>query len=164
MAAAGRNSSSYAWRAAARFAVVFLMAANILLLTPFAAPETKAAPTRAPTASRTQSKKIPAAQKANESGTKSGAAASPEAKPKGGARPTAPSSQTGSGTAPVTPQAPTTKLAPLPPVDTSVPPPTLPRATRERMRACAEEWGKKKRASNAGLPMWRDFATGCLTR
>jgi hypothetical protein len=32
------------------------------------------------------------------------------------------------------------------------------------MRACAEEWDKKKRASSAGLPMWRDFATRCLTR
>jgi len=65
---------------------------------------------------------------------------------------------------PAPPVAPQQKLAPLPPVDTSVPPPMLPRASRERMRACAEEWEKKKRAATAGLPMWRDFATGCLTR
>ena len=51
-----------------------------------------------------------------------------------------------------------------PPVDTSQPPPTLPRAPREKMRACAEEWDRMKRESKDGLPMWRDFATGCLTR
>ncbi len=60
-------------------------------------------------------------------------------------------------------------LAPVPPhtsapVDTSQPPPSLPRAPREKMRACAEEWDKMKRESNSGLPMWRDFATDCLTR
>jgi hypothetical protein len=32
------------------------------------------------------------------------------------------------------------------------------------MRACAEEWEKKKRATKTALPMWREFATGCLTR
>lgn len=51
-----------------------------------------------------------------------------------------------------------------PPVDTSQPPPTLPRAPREKMRACAEEWDRMKRESKDGLPMWRDFATECLTR
>ncbi|KAF0213786.1 MAG: hypothetical protein FD172_213 [Methylocystaceae bacterium] len=51
-----------------------------------------------------------------------------------------------------------------PAVDTSQPPPTLPRAPREKMRACAEEWDKMKRESKDGLPMWRDFATQCLTR
>ncbi len=56
------------------------------------------------------------------------------------------------------------KLPPLPPVDTSTPPPLLPRASRERMRACAEEWEKMKRATKTTLPMWREFATGCLTR
>ena len=55
-------------------------------------------------------------------------------------------------------------LKPVPPVDTSIPPPSLPRASRERMRACAEEWGKMKMAAKGGLPMWREFATGCLTR
>jgi hypothetical protein len=55
-------------------------------------------------------------------------------------------------------------LAPLPPLDTSVPPPLLPRASRERMRACADEWNVMKRKSIAGLPTWREFATGCLTR
>jgi hypothetical protein len=51
-----------------------------------------------------------------------------------------------------------------PAVDTSQPPPTLPRAPREKMRACAEEWDRMKRESKDGLPMWRDFATQCLTR
>lgn len=49
------------------------------------------------------------------------------------------------------------------PVDTSVPPPSLPRASREKMRACADEW-KKMKLEKSGLPMWRDFATSCLTR
>jgi hypothetical protein len=40
----------------------------------------------------------------------------------------------------------------------------LPRAPRERMRACAEEWDKLKRTTKANLPMWREFATRCLTR
>jgi hypothetical protein len=56
------------------------------------------------------------------------------------------------------------RLAPLPPVDPSTPPPLLPRASRERMRACAEEWDKMKRATTSALPMWREFAIGCLTR
>ncbi|PPD43042.1 MAG: hypothetical protein CTY15_11100 [Methylocystis sp.] len=56
------------------------------------------------------------------------------------------------------------KLSPFQPVDPSTPPPALPRASRERMRACAEEWEKKKMKTATGLPMWRDFATGCLTR
>lgn len=51
-----------------------------------------------------------------------------------------------------------------PAVDSSQPPPTLPRAPREKMRACAEEWDRMKRESKEGLPMWRDFATQCLTR
>jgi hypothetical protein len=32
------------------------------------------------------------------------------------------------------------------------------------MRACADEWNVMKRKSIAGLPTWREFATGCLTR
>ena len=55
-------------------------------------------------------------------------------------------------------------LSPFAPVDTSKPPPMLPRATRERMRACAEEWENLKLTTKNGLPMWRDFATSCLTR
>jgi hypothetical protein len=70
--------------------------------------------------------------------------------------------------APQTPQPPgVDALSPPqapPPVDTSQPPPTLPRAAREKMRACAEEWDRMKRESKEGLPMWRDFATECLTR
>ncbi len=67
------------------------------------------------------------------------------------------------------PKATPAAVAPVPPnmsapVDTSQPPPSLPRAPRDKMRACAEEWDKMKRESNSGLPMWRDFATDCLTR
>lgn len=69
---------------------------------------------------------------------------------------------------PQTPRAPSVDaLSPPrtpPPVDVSQPPPTLPRAPREKMRACAEEWDRMKRESKDGLPMWRDFATECLTR
>jgi hypothetical protein len=77
----------------------------------------------------------------------------------------------------VTPAPPTAKPSPAPsageslsppqappPVDTSQPPPALPRAPREKMRACAEEWDQMKRESKEGLPMWRDFATECLAR
>jgi hypothetical protein len=52
----------------------------------------------------------------------------------------------------------------LPPVDPSIPPPTLPRASREAMRRCALEWERMKREGHAGPPMWREFATKCLTR
>lgn len=55
-------------------------------------------------------------------------------------------------------------LAELPPLDTSVPPPMLPRASRERMRFCALEWEKRKMATKNGLPPWRDFAAKCLTQ
>lgn len=61
--------------------------------------------------------------------------------------------------APVAPQ-----FAPDAPIDTSVSPPLLPRASRARMRACAEEWSKKKVQTKSGLPRWRNFATACLTR
>lgn len=62
-------------------------------------------------------------------------------------------------------QGPTPKpLSPEQPIDTSKPPPSLPRASRERMRACADEWSAMKRKTRTGLPMWRDFATECLTR
>lgn len=53
-------------------------------------------------------------------------------------------------------------LSPAPTIDASKPPPLLPRAPRERMRACAEEWIALKHKSRSGLPMWRDFAAKCL--
>lgn len=56
------------------------------------------------------------------------------------------------------------QFAPDAPIDTSVPPPLLPRASRVRMRACAEEWSKKKLLARNDLPRWRDFATVCLSR
>lgn len=61
--------------------------------------------------------------------------------------------------APVAPQ-----FAPDAPIDAAVAPPLLPRASRARMRACAEEWSKKKIQTKSGLPRWRIFATACLTR
>lgn len=55
-------------------------------------------------------------------------------------------------------------LSELPPLDTSTPPPKLPPAAREKMHACAIEWMKVRQQARAPWPMWRDFATGCLTR
>jgi hypothetical protein len=52
----------------------------------------------------------------------------------------------------------------LPPIDPSIPPPTLPRASRSAMRRCALEWNSMKRSGHTGPPMWREFATKCLTR
>lgn len=48
--------------------------------------------------------------------------------------------------------------------DTSVPPPTLPRASRQRMHACAVDWQKIKQEGQTGGTSWREFATKCLTR
>jgi len=71
-----------------------------------------------------------------------------------------PPQREGSASSPAAPKI----LTPEPPIDTSVPPPLLPRASRERMRACAEEWDELKRNTKVGLPMWREFASKCLTR
>lgn len=54
--------------------------------------------------------------------------------------------------------------AAFPPPDLSKPPPMLPVASREKMRACAEEWSKLKVEQKEPLPLWRDFANKCLTR
>jgi hypothetical protein len=62
------------------------------------------------------------------------------------------------------PDPPRNVLSTAPGIDTSKPPPLLPRAPRERMRACAEQWIDLKQKSRVGLPMWRDFAAKCLTR
>jgi hypothetical protein len=62
------------------------------------------------------------------------------------------------------PDPPRNVLSTAPGIDTSKPPPLLPRAPRERMRACAEQWIELKQKSRIGLPMWRDFAAKCLTR
>ena len=55
-------------------------------------------------------------------------------------------------------------LAKLPPPDTATPPPRLPDASREKMRACAIEWSKLKLEARNPLPLWRDFGAKCLTR
>jgi hypothetical protein len=55
-------------------------------------------------------------------------------------------------------------LSELPPLDVSVPPPTLPRAARATMRGCALEWEKLKLEGRTAGLMWRDFAEKCLTR
>ncbi len=56
------------------------------------------------------------------------------------------------------------KLAPFPPPDTKSPPPMLPQASRERMRECADEWSRMKKEARGPLPLWRNFASKCLTR
>jgi len=68
--------------------------------------------------------------------------------------------------APQPPAAETPPAAPpqLPPLDTTTPPPSLPRASRERMRQCAMQWMKIKQEGRAGGTSWREFATRCLTR
>ena len=60
--------------------------------------------------------------------------------------------------------APASPLPPLPPVDTTKPPPMLPRASREQMHACAEQWHELKMSSTQDLPMWRHFAARCLAQ
>ncbi|QGM98938.1 hypothetical protein [Methylocystis parvus] len=149
MAAAGKASSLAS-------IVVAGAAAYCALATPLQAPQSKTA--NALVAATTN-------RKAQASGSAPTVAAGPVNKPGAPVAP-APRPKTNPPPAPVVSQPPQakTKLAPLPPIDTSTPPPTLPRATRERMRTCAEEWDKKKRAASAALPMWRDFAAGCLTR
>jgi hypothetical protein len=55
-------------------------------------------------------------------------------------------------------------LTPLPPPDTAKPPPRLPEASREKMRACAIEWSKLKLEAKNPMPLWRDFGAQCLKR
>ncbi|BDV38856.1 hypothetical protein DSM21852_21090 [Methylocystis bryophila] len=55
-------------------------------------------------------------------------------------------------------------LASLPPPDTATPPPRLPEASREKMRACAIEWSKLKLEARDPMPLWRDFGAQCLKR
>lgn len=57
---------------------------------------------------------------------------------------------------------PATPLPPLPPIDTTKPPPMLPRASREQMHVCADQWRELKMSSTQDLPMWRHFAARCL--
>jgi len=52
----------------------------------------------------------------------------------------------------------------LPPVDLSTPPPSLPRAPRERMKLCATQWLKLRQERQTGGTTWREFATQCLAR
>jgi hypothetical protein len=52
----------------------------------------------------------------------------------------------------------------FPPPDLSKQPPMLPVASREKMRACADQWSKLKMEQKEPLPLWRDFAYKCLTR
>ena len=42
--------------------------------------------------------------------------------------------------------------------------PSLPAASRTRMRDCGHEWQEMKRTGQAKELTWRDFATRCLTR
>ncbi|WP_442753553.1 hypothetical protein ACNHKD_11120 [Methylocystis sp. JAN1] len=159
MAAAGKVSSSFAMIAAAGLAGALCVAA-----TPILSQDAQRPAARTPAAPKTKPQKDDAEQKpSSRTGVKPAAPAPTATKQNVPAK--APAQQPAPRAAPVEPTPPTqTRLAPLPPVDTSSPPPSLPRASRDRMRSCAEAWEKMKRASNANLPMWRDFATGCLTR
>jgi hypothetical protein len=40
----------------------------------------------------------------------------------------------------------------------------LPKASRERMHACAIEWEKYKMSAKPPMTIWRDYAARCLTR
>ncbi|WP_428988370.1 hypothetical protein [Methylocapsa aurea] len=62
------------------------------------------------------------------------------------------------------PEAPPAAPRELPPLDTSTPPPSLPRASRERMRQCASQWMKIRQEGRTVGTSWREFATRCLTR
>jgi hypothetical protein len=156
MAVAGKVSSSFAMIAAAGLGALCLGAPKLL------AQDAQPPMARAPAAPKTKPQKNGAAQKPSPvAGAQRPSPATPPTN-KQGAPAKAPAPQAAPKAAPAPPAQ--AKLPPLPPIDTSTPPPTLPRASRERMRACAEEWAKLKRGANANLPMWRDFATGCLTR
>lgn len=131
-----------------------LLGASLFAAAPAFAQQTQSA---APRQSQSQAAKTKAPA--------NGAQKPPATKP-GTSKPSAPTTPQGAVKQP--PAAPPADagaaLAPLPPIDTSTPPPMLPRASRERMRICAEEWEKHKRASRAAQPLWRNFATECLTR
>jgi hypothetical protein len=79
-----------------------------------------------------------------------------------GATKAAPSAPAAAKSVPVT-RPPQTQRVVFPPPDVSKPPPMLPGASREKMRACADEWSKLKMEQNAP-PLWRDFAGRCLSR
>lgn len=68
---------------------------------------------------------------------------------------------------PAPPPRPTMTDAPLPPPAPSItpaeiPPVQLPKASRERMRACGQQWDDKKRTGEEGELVWRTFAMSCL--
>lgn len=156
MIAAECSRSTSFTRRAAVFLGAFLGAA-FLAAAPVLAQQTQpAAPLHEPPSQAVKAK-APAKRAKKPGVTKSGTStpskpAPPQSAVKQSPAPAAPRAEEGAA------------LRALPPVDTSTPPPMLPRASRERMRACAEEWEKHKRASRAALPLWRNFATECLTR
>jgi hypothetical protein len=140
----------------ARIAARLIAGVCALALAPAVAQQT--APPPAPRAAPSKPKTPTAKPESAKAGRANGAPPKPA--------PAAPSSATKPAPSPAPSPAPAQPraLPALPPLDTSVPPPLLPRASRERMRACADEWNVMKRKSISGLPTWRDFATGCLTR
>ncbi|KAF2991754.1 hypothetical protein OGR47_08410 [Methylocystis sp. MJC1] len=155
MIAAERLRPTPFTRPAAVFLGAFLGAA-LLAAAPVLAQQTQpATPPREPP-SQAAKTKAPAKGAKKPAVTKSGASKPSEATTPQGAAKQPP--------APAAPQTDEGAALPTPPLDTSAPPPMLPRASRERMRACAEEWEKHKRVSRAAVPLWRDFATECLTR
>jgi hypothetical protein len=169
IAASGRKSSGAGAAAALSLAILLLTsaagdAATVSgTKTPAGTPASSQAPptTKPPTASRKHpvttrddAGKVPA----NAEKPKTPAAA-PELRPDERKTPAPPTLKI-----PSFPEPRSRSLSITPEIDTSKPPPLLPRAPRERMRVCAEEWIQLKHKSRVGLPMWRDFAAKCLTR
>jgi hypothetical protein len=153
-----RNSSLSRLARASAIAAGALLAASVSFAQ--VKPATPTPPTRPRSGPAQQKQSPPAAQQnVGQSPARRPSATRPQTvvPPTPSAKPAPQTPRPPGGDALSPPQAP-------PPVDTSQPPPTLPRATREKMRACAEEWDRMKRESKEGLPMWRDFATECLTR
>lgn len=62
------------------------------------------------------------------------------------------------------PANPTGSKTPAAPHDAEPAFPSLPAASRARMRDCGHEWQEMKRTGQAKALTWRDFATQCLTR
>lgn len=153
-----RNSSL------SRLACVSTIAAGALLAASVSFAQIKPATPTPPTRMRSG----PAQQKQRPPSPQPDVGRPPARQPRATRPPTVVSPTPSAKPVPQTPRAPSVDaLSPPrtpPPVDISQPPPTLPRAPREKMRACAEEWDRMKRESKDGLPMWRDFATECLTR
>lgn len=169
IAASGRKSSGASAATAFLLAILFLTSEAVDAApasgtkTPAGTPGSSQAPT--PVKPPTTARKPPVTTGVDVGKTPTKAekprtpAAAPEPRPEERKAPAPPTLKI-----PSFPEPQTRALSITPEIDTSKPPPLLPRAPRERMRVCAEEWIQLKHKSRVGLPMWRDFAAKCLTR